>query len=73
MNAPKLCVRTMKGKTVVVTGAGSGVGLETADSLGRLGASLVLVELDRVRGVAERPTSTTTASSASEKVNRVNP
>jgi NAD(P)-dependent dehydrogenase (short-subunit alcohol dehydrogenase family) len=42
----------MKGKTVIVTGAGSGVGLETADALARKGASLILIELNRGRGEA---------------------
>lgn len=42
----------MKGKTVIVTGAGSGVGLETSDALARQGAALVLIELDRQRGEA---------------------
>jgi NAD(P)-dependent dehydrogenase (short-subunit alcohol dehydrogenase family) len=42
----------MHGKTVIVTGAGSGIGLETADALARKGASLVLVELEPARGDA---------------------
>jgi NAD(P)-dependent dehydrogenase (short-subunit alcohol dehydrogenase family) len=42
----------MYGKTVIVTGAGSGMGLETADALVRKGASLVLIERDRMRGEA---------------------
>src|ERR1700683_3777900 len=42
----------MHGMTVVVTGAGSGVGLETADALARKGAALVLIELNRHRGNA---------------------
>jgi len=41
----------MKGKTVIVTGAGSGIGLATADELARAGASLILVELDPQRGI----------------------
>ena len=42
----------MHGKTVIVTGAGSGIGLETADALARKGASLVLIELNPARGEA---------------------
>jgi NAD(P)-dependent dehydrogenase (short-subunit alcohol dehydrogenase family) len=42
----------MQGKTVIVTGAGSGVGLETADALVRMGVSLILIELNRERGEA---------------------
>lgn len=42
----------MKGKTAIITGAGSGVGLETADALARKGASLILIELVRERGEA---------------------
>jgi len=30
----------MHGRTVIVTGAGAGIGLETADALARLGASM---------------------------------
>lgn len=40
----------MIGKTVIVTGAGAGIGLETADALAQKGAELILVELDRQRG-----------------------
>ena len=42
----------MYGKTVIVTGAGSGMGLETADALARMGASLILIEIDPIRGGA---------------------
>jgi NAD(P)-dependent dehydrogenase (short-subunit alcohol dehydrogenase family) len=42
----------MEGKTVIVTGAGSGLGLETADALARKGAALVLIEIDPARGEA---------------------
>jgi retinol dehydrogenase 14 len=40
----------MVGKTVVVTGASSGVGFETARQLAALGASIVMVCRDEVRG-----------------------
>jgi NAD(P)-dependent dehydrogenase (short-subunit alcohol dehydrogenase family) len=41
---------TVQGKTVIVTGAGSGLGLETADALAHKGASLVLIEYEPSRG-----------------------
>lgn len=42
----------MRGKTCVITGATSGIGLETAKRLGALGARLVLVGRDRSKGQA---------------------
>ncbi|MDB5410528.1 MAG: family oxidoreductase [Rhodospirillales bacterium] len=42
----------MIGKTVVITGATSGIGLEVAEDLARQGAALVLVGRDRQRGEA---------------------
>ena len=45
---------TMNGKTCVITGANSGIGLETARGLARLGARVVLVCRDRQRGEAAR-------------------
>jgi retinol dehydrogenase 12 len=42
----------MHGKTVVVTGASSGIGLEVAEALARQGASLVLISRDPARGEA---------------------
>lgn len=42
----------MRGKTCVVTGATSGIGLETATRLGALGARLVLVGRNRDKGKA---------------------
>jgi NAD(P)-dependent dehydrogenase (short-subunit alcohol dehydrogenase family) len=44
----------MSGKTVVVTGATSGIGRETALGLARLGADLALVASDEARGEATR-------------------
>ena len=40
----------MRGKTCIITGATSGIGLETARRLGALGARLVLVGRDRDKG-----------------------
>lgn len=45
---------TMNGKTCVITGANSGIGLETARGLARLGARIMLVCRDRQRGEAAR-------------------
>jgi NAD(P)-dependent dehydrogenase (short-subunit alcohol dehydrogenase family) len=42
----------MIGKTVVITGGTSGIGLEAADALARQGAAIVLVGRDRQRGEA---------------------
>jgi NAD(P)-dependent dehydrogenase (short-subunit alcohol dehydrogenase family) len=42
----------MRGKTCVITGATSGIGLETAKRLGALGARLVLVGRNRNKGEA---------------------
>jgi NAD(P)-dependent dehydrogenase (short-subunit alcohol dehydrogenase family) len=41
----------MKGKTVVITGATDGIGLEAAAGLGALGARLVLVGRNQAKGV----------------------
>jgi short-subunit dehydrogenase len=42
----------MRGKTCVITGATSGIGLETAKRLGALGARLVLVGRNLDKGTA---------------------
>ncbi|MGH6991097.1 MAG: SDR family NAD(P)-dependent oxidoreductase, partial [Stellaceae bacterium] len=42
----------MEGKIVVISGATSGLGLEAAERLGKLGARLVLVGRDEARGAA---------------------
>src|SRR5690349_747145 len=42
----------MQGKTCVITGATSGIGLAAAEVLARRGASLALVGRDRARGGA---------------------
>ncbi len=42
----------MRGKVCVITGATSGIGLETAKELGAMGARLVLVARDKARGDA---------------------
>jgi retinol dehydrogenase 12 len=42
----------MQGKVCVITGATSGIGLETAKELGAVGARLALVARDRARGEA---------------------
>ena len=45
-------VADMTGKTVVVTGGSSGIGLETAVALARAGADTVITARDRGRGEA---------------------
>jgi NAD(P)-dependent dehydrogenase (short-subunit alcohol dehydrogenase family) len=46
----KLHEGSLGGQVVIVTGAGGGIGLETARSLLWLGASVVVAELDEVKG-----------------------
>ena len=45
-------VADMTGKTVVITGANSGIGLETAVALARAGAKILITVRDRARGEA---------------------
>ena len=42
--------QAMKGKVILITGASSGIGKETALGLAKMGASLVLVCRDREKG-----------------------
>ncbi len=53
---PKLSEQPLAGRTVVVTGASSGIGAAGAEGLGRLGAEVVLVGRDegRLAAVAKR-------------------
>jgi len=44
----------MQGKTVVVTGGNSGIGLETAAALGAMGARVVITARNQARGEAAR-------------------
>ncbi len=44
----------MTGKTVVVTGANSGIGFETSLALAKLGAQVVMISRDRTRGEVAR-------------------
>ncbi len=45
-------VADMTGKTVVITGGNSGIGLETAVALAKAGARTVITARDRARGEA---------------------
>ena len=46
----------MSGKTVVVTGASSGIGLATASALAKMGAKVLITARDSGRGVAAAET-----------------
>jgi NAD(P)-dependent dehydrogenase (short-subunit alcohol dehydrogenase family) len=43
---------TMDGKTVLITGASNGIGLEAASAIAAMGATVVMVARDRARGEA---------------------
>jgi NAD(P)-dependent dehydrogenase (short-subunit alcohol dehydrogenase family) len=45
---------SVSGKTVVVTGASSGIGLATAVALGRMGADVLITARDAGRGGVDR-------------------
>jgi retinol dehydrogenase 12 len=49
LTVPNLSEQPLAGRTVVVTGASSGIGAAAAEELGRLGADVVLVARDRRR------------------------
>ena len=40
---------TFKGKTALISGAGSGIGLELAKELGRKGATIIGTDIDQTR------------------------
>jgi NAD(P)-dependent dehydrogenase (short-subunit alcohol dehydrogenase family) len=48
----ELNMETMKGKVVLITGGNSGIGLEAAVKIAKLGAELVLVARDKTKGDA---------------------
>jgi NAD(P)-dependent dehydrogenase (short-subunit alcohol dehydrogenase family) len=54
MNAQSPAIRSMEGKTVLITGANSGVGFATARELAQRGARVVMVCRDSVRGEVAR-------------------
>ncbi|MCL1896755.1 MAG: SDR family NAD(P)-dependent oxidoreductase, partial [Clostridiales bacterium] len=45
---------TLSGKAVLVTGAGGGIGFETARALAWLGADVIIAEIDEGKGVYAR-------------------
>ena len=57
--------QTMKEKVVLITGANSGIGKETALGLAKMGASLVLVCRDRKKGEAAKEEIARTTEEAS--------
>ncbi len=44
-----MTTRTVKGKTALISGAGSGIGLELAKELGRKGANIIGTDIDQTR------------------------
>ncbi|WP_025856440.1 SDR family NAD(P)-dependent oxidoreductase [Pseudomonas sp. CHM02] len=45
-------MRTLKGKTIIVTGAANGIGRAEAELLGQSGANVVFTDIDEVNGIA---------------------
>jgi NAD(P)-dependent dehydrogenase (short-subunit alcohol dehydrogenase family) len=43
---------TLSGKTVLLTGAGGGIGFEAARNLAWMGAAVVIAEIDREKGTS---------------------
>ena len=50
----RVCLSEMKGKVCIITGSNSGIGKETALSLARMGATVVMVVRDQERGEKAR-------------------
>ena len=50
MNPKALELVSLEGRVAVISGAGSGIGLGTAERLAEFGASAVLLDIDRTRG-----------------------
>jgi NAD(P)-dependent dehydrogenase (short-subunit alcohol dehydrogenase family) len=69
MSPKHLQVESMEGKTVVVTGANSGVGRATAEALARAGATTVMTARSKERG--ERALSDLRASTGSDRMRLV--